>query len=98
MPISISARCHRLLPRKFTIPYSVQMYCTHERGVVTVEDGVRTGTIQKLTEFTVTPEIRLAGGLVVRPEYRHDSSNKESFYNGTKKSQDTYALAAMYRW
>ncbi len=62
------------------------------------KDGVRTGTIQKLTEFTVTPEIRLAGGLVVRPEYRHDSSNKESFYNGTKKSQDTYALAAMYRW
>ena len=62
------------------------------------KDGFRTGTAQKLTEVTVTPEIRLAGGLVVRPEYRHDSSDKQSFDNGTKKSQDTIALNAMYRW
>ncbi len=61
-------------------------------------DGFRTGTQQKLTEVTVTPEIRLAGGLIVRPEYRHDTSDKQSFDNGTKKSQDTVALAAMYRW
>jgi hypothetical protein len=60
--------------------------------------GSRTGAAQKLTEFTVTPEIRLAGGLIVRPEYRHDTSDKQSFDNGTKKSQDTVALAAMYRW
>ena len=62
------------------------------------KDGVRTGTKQKLTEVTVTPEIRLANGIILRPEYRHDSSNKESFDNGTKKSQDTIALGAMYRW
>jgi hypothetical protein len=62
------------------------------------KDGVRTGTAQKLTEVTVTPEIRLSGGIILRPEYRHDSSNKESFDNGTKKSQDTIALGAMYRW
>ncbi len=62
------------------------------------KDGVRTGTTQKLTEVTVTPEIRLANGIILRPEYRHDSSNKESFDNGTKKSQDTIALGAMYRW
>jgi hypothetical protein len=62
------------------------------------KDGVRTGTVQKLTEVTLTPEIRLANGIILRPEYRHDSSNKESFDNGTKKSQDTLALAAMYRW
>jgi hypothetical protein len=62
------------------------------------KDGYRTGTTQKLTEFTVTPEIRLAGGLTVRAEYRHDQSNKESFDNSTKKKQDTLALAAMYRW
>jgi hypothetical protein len=62
------------------------------------KDGVRTGTVQKLTEWTLTPEIRLANGIILRPEYRHDSSNKESFDNGTKKSQDTLALAAMYRW
>ncbi len=61
-------------------------------------DGARTGTPQELTEFTLTPEIRLAGGLIVRPEYRHDSSNKESFDNNTKKTQDTFAIAAMYRW
>ncbi len=61
-------------------------------------DGARTGTPQNLTEFTLTPEIRLAGGLIVRPEYRHDSSNKESFDNNTKKTQDTFAIAAMYRW
>jgi hypothetical protein len=62
------------------------------------KDGARTGTAQKLTEYTVTPEIRLANGLVVRPEYRHDSSDKQSFDNGTKKTQDTIALGVMYRW
>jgi len=61
-------------------------------------DGFRTGTAQKLTEVTVTPEIRLANGLILRPEYRHDSSDKQSFDNNTKKSQDTIALGAMYRW
>ncbi|HSB32821.1 MAG TPA: porin [Nitrospirota bacterium] len=65
-------------------------------------DGFRTGTAQTLTELTVTPEIRLAGGLVVRPEYRHDSSNRQSFHrvNGafTRKSQDTIALGVMYAW
>jgi hypothetical protein len=62
------------------------------------KDGVRTGTKQRLSEVTVTPEIRLANGIILRPEYRHDSSNKESFDNGKKKSQDTIALGAMYRW
>ncbi len=66
------------------------------------KDGARTGTAQTLTEVTVTPEIRLANGLIVRPEYRHDSSNKESFdmKNGafTKRSQDTLALGVMYTW
>ena len=62
------------------------------------KDGVRTLTAQKLTEFTLTPEIRTASGLIVRPEYRHDSSDKQSFDNSTKKSQDTIALGLMYRW
>jgi predicted porin len=62
------------------------------------KDGVRTGTAQKLTEFTLTPEIRLANGIILRPEYRHDSSDQETFDNGTKKTQDTVALGAMYRW
>ncbi len=66
------------------------------------KDGFRTGTVQKLKEVTVTPEIRLSGGVILRPEYRHDTSDKTSFdiVNGsaTKKSQDTLALGVMYRW
>lgn len=62
------------------------------------KDGYRTGTVQKLKEVTVTPEIRLDGGLIVRPEYRHDTSDQESFDNSTKKTQDTIALGVMYAW
>jgi hypothetical protein len=66
------------------------------------QDGVRTGVQQRLKEVTVTPEIRLNGGIILRPEYRHDWSNAESFdiENGaaTRKSQDTIALGVMYRW
>jgi len=62
------------------------------------KNGVRTGTAQKLTEYTVTPEIRLNGGLILRPEYRHDASNVYSFKAGEKKSQDTIALGVMYSW
>jgi len=62
------------------------------------KDGFRTGTVQKLKEVTVTPEIRLSGGVILRPEYRHDSSDKKSFDNKTKKDQDTLALGVMYRW
>ncbi len=62
------------------------------------KDGARTGSKQDLREVTVTPEIRLNGGLIVRPEYRHDWSDTLSFNGGVKKSQDTIALGAMYRW
>ena len=61
-------------------------------------DGVRTGTAQKAKEITVTPEFRIAKNLVVRPEYRHDWSDKEVFDSGSKKNQDTLALGVMYRW
>ncbi len=60
------------------------------------DDKDRAG--HKLTEVTVTPEIRLDNGLVVRPEYRHDSSDQQEFADGTKKTQDTIALGVMYRW
>jgi hypothetical protein len=62
------------------------------------EDGFRTGTAQRLKEMTLTWEIRLKEGLILRPEYRHDSSDVASFDNGTKNSQNTVALGAMYRW
>jgi hypothetical protein len=62
------------------------------------KDGFRTGTVQKLKEVTVSFDAKLGGGLVLRPEYRRDSSDKQSFDNATKKTQDTVALGAMYRW
>ena len=62
------------------------------------QDGVRTGTAQSLKEITITPEIRLVQGLIVRPEYRHDWSDERVFDSNSKKNQDTIALAVMYTW
>ena len=65
-------------------------------------DGVRTGTEQTAKEVTVTPEFRVAKNLIVRPEYRHDWSDREVFNShdntADKKSQDTLALGIMYTW
>ena len=66
------------------------------------QDGLRTGTTQHLKEITLTPEIRLAQGLILRPEYRHDWSNEKVFDSHhdehNKKYQDTITLAVMYSW
>jgi hypothetical protein len=62
------------------------------------KDGFTTGTVQKLKEVTLTWETRMRSGLIIRPEYRHDSSDKDSFDNNTKKKQDTLALGVMYNW
>lgn len=62
------------------------------------QQGVRTGIKQALKEITLTPEIRLAQGLIIRPEYRHDWSDKKAFDSGSEKSQDTIALTMMYAW
>jgi hypothetical protein len=62
------------------------------------QDGVRTGTAQALKEITFTPEIRVAQGLIIRPEYRHDWSDERVFDSGTGKNQDTIALGVMYTW
>ncbi len=63
-------------------------------------DGFRTGVAQKVKEITLTPEFRVVKNLLVRPEYRHDWSDKEVFNLGgnKKKSQDTLALGVMYTW
>ncbi len=65
-------------------------------------DGVRTGMKQAMKEITITPEIRLANGIIIRPEYRHDWADKATFDSHhevmNKKSQDTIALAVMYSW
>lgn len=66
------------------------------------KDGARTGVGQTLKEVTVAAEIRLAGGFVLKPEYRHDWSDEKFFPDpegaAEKKMQDTVALGAMYSW
>jgi hypothetical protein len=60
--------------------------------------GARTGTAQELKELTLTWETKLLGSLILRPEYRHDWSNRNSFDSNSKKQQDTLALGVMYTW
>jgi hypothetical protein len=60
--------------------------------------GARTGTAQEMKELTLTWETKLFGNLILRPEYRHDWSNRNSFDGNTKKQQDTLALGVMYTW
>ena len=66
------------------------------------KDGVRTGIAQKVKEITITPEFKIVKNLLLRPEYRHDWSNKDGFDSQhttfNKKSQDTIALGMMYTW
>jgi maltoporin len=66
------------------------------------KDGVRTGIPQMLKEITISPELKIMKNLIVRPEYRHDWSNKKGFDSQhttfSKKSQDTIAFAVMYMW
>jgi maltoporin len=65
-------------------------------------NGVRTGFAQKLKEITLSPEFRIAKGLGVRPEYRHDWSDQKGFDSPkntfSRKSQDTIALGVRYTW
>ena len=65
-------------------------------------DGARTLKTQTAKEITLTPEFRVAKNLIVRPEYRHDWSDKNVFDShrvpADKKSQDTLALGVMYSW
>ena len=63
------------------------------------DDGFRLGVVgNKLWEFTLTPEFRIAENLVVRFEYRHDESNMGVFENSRGTStghQDTVAMNAL---
>jgi hypothetical protein len=66
------------------------------------QDGVRTGIAQEVKEITLTAEFKIAKNLLVKPEYRHDWSNKNGFDSEHNpfdtKSQDTIALGVMYTW
>lgn len=61
-------------------------------------DGFATGTAQTLEEVTLTSELKLAGGLLSRLEYRRDISDVELFdkSRGRSKSQDTLTLGLVY--
>lgn len=72
-------------------------YFNDKDGIRTTVNGVG-GIPQKLKEITVTPEFKVAKAIIVRPEYRHDWSDQQSFDSGSKKSQDTIALGVMYTW
>jgi hypothetical protein len=68
------------------------------------EDGVRTGgnatpTVQTLTSYTITPEIRVNNNMVIRAEYRHDNSDINSFTDDDSTAtdtQDTVAINALF--
>jgi hypothetical protein len=61
-------------------------------------DGVRTGTPQTLSELTLTPELKLAPGLVVRADLRLDRSSRDVFEkeSGLTGTQPTVLLNALY--
>lgn len=67
------------------------------------DDGVRTGGSRKLRELTFTPEIKLRGNLIVRPEFRHDWSNRGDTFEDdrggfSKRRQDTFAVNFLYKF
>lgn len=61
-------------------------------------DGVRTGTPQTLSELTLSPELKLAPGLVLRADLRLDHSTSDVFEKetGLTGTQPTVLLNALY--
>ena len=64
------------------------------------QDGARSGTIQKLWAMSFTPEVRINSNMVVRAEYRHDESDRDTFANADGASQsgtqNTLAFNALF--
>jgi hypothetical protein len=62
-------------------------------------DGARTGTIQKLTEVTVTPEYKVSSHLILRGDLRVDWSDADVFSKKDgvfKGNQATVLLNGIY--
>lgn len=61
-------------------------------------DGARTGTVQRLKEFTVTPAFKLGTHLVARADLRYDWSDQEVFEkrSGYVSHQPTAAMEVLY--
>lgn len=64
----------------------------------TDRDGFRTGTVQRLTGFTLTPELKVGKHVVLRGEVRHDRSDEDVFTKRSEPrgSQTTLAFNAIY--
>jgi hypothetical protein len=60
--------------------------------------GYRTGTPQTLREITFTPQFKIGENLYIRPEYRFDWSNVNSFNNGKSDRQGTVGIGVMLNW
>jgi len=62
------------------------------------EDGVRTGTIQRLREVTFTPDFVISKNFHLRSDLRFDHSNKDAFEKDSTHSdhQTTIALNVLY--
>ena len=83
--------------------YANYVFTDKVSGTVRAEEmkdpqGFRTGFVQNLKEVTLTAQYTLAKNLLLRPEYRHDWSNANTFAGNTRKQQDTLALGVMYTW
>lgn len=62
------------------------------------QDGVRTGVVQKLDEFTLTPECKITDKFLVRGEFRWDHSDEQVFDDNGDASdtQTTIALNTIF--
>ena len=62
------------------------------------KEGVRTGTIQKLREVTITPEFKPADHFSVRGDFRMDKSDKKVFEKGIDltDTQTTVGVSVLY--
>jgi len=61
-------------------------------------DGSRTGIIQRLSDVTLTPEVRLSPAVIVRGDLRLDHSSQSTFEKGSDftDTQTTVSLNALY--
>lgn len=70
--------------------------------VLSDSDGSRTGTKQKMREYTVTPEYTLTANALVRAEFRHDRSSQKVFDKGdslaSSKHQNTVGVNVLYHF
>ena len=62
------------------------------------DGGFTTGAAQKLKEFTLTGEVKHSQGLIMRLEYRRDSSDIGFFEKGgsPRDSQNTFSIGWIY--